>query len=128
MVKATGNPDGWGANLSWSRQLTDKWMGFVRVGYAKDAGTLLESSLSTGLASQTVPGGNQLGLAFNWGEPNESTWGPGLSSQKTLEAFYRIQPFKELAITPDVQYIRDPALNPDTSSLWVFGLRARLAF
>ena len=99
-----------------------------RGGYAKDAGTLLETSLSTGLAWQTVPGGNQLGVAFNWGEPNESTWGPGLSSQKTLELFYRIQLWKEIALTPDVQYIRDPALNSEVSSMWVFGLRARLAF
>jgi porin len=123
-----GNPDGWGVNLSWSRQLTDQWLGFLRGGWADDGGTLLETSVSVGGAWQTVPGGNQLGLAFNWGEPNATTWGPGLSSQKTLEVFYRIQLFRELAITPDLQYIRDPALNPAADDLWVFGLRARLAF
>ncbi len=123
-----GNPDGWGANVSWSRQFTEEWMGFVRAGYADDGGSLLETSVSVGGAWQTVPGGNQLGIAYNWGEPNASTWGPGLSSQKTLELFYRIQLFKEIALTPDVQYIRDPALNPDADDLWVFGLRARLAF
>lgn len=58
----------------------------------------------------------------------ESTWGPGLKDQETLEVFYRIQLFKELAITPDLQYIKDPALNQTEDSLWVFGLRARLAF
>jgi porin len=127
-MEAAGNPDGWGANLSWSRQFTDEWMGFVRAGFADDGGSLLETSVSVGGAWQTVPGGNQLGIAYNWGEPNESTWGPDLSSQKTLELFYRIQLFKEFAITPDVQYIRDPALNPDADDLWVLGLRARLAF
>jgi porin len=100
----------------------------LRGGWADDGGTLLETSVSVGGAWQTVPGGNQLGLAFNWGEPNATTWGPGLSSQKTLEVFYRIQLFRELAITPDLQYIRDPALNPAADDLWVFGLRARLAF
>jgi len=29
------------------------------------------------------------------------------------------------AITPDLRYIKDPALDPDTDSIWVFGLRVR---
>ena len=106
----------------------ERWIPFLRLGYAKDAGTLLERTLSTGFAYQTVPGGNQLGVAYNFGVPNESTWGPGLDDQHTLEVFYRIQLWKEIAITPDIQYIRNPALNPDDDDLWVFGLRARLAF
>jgi len=126
--KAAATPDGWGANLSFSRSWKDKWIPFLRLSYAKDAGTLMERSLSTGFAYQTVPGGNQLGVAYNYGVPNESTWGSGLDDQHTLEVFYRIQLWKEIAITPDVQYIRNPALNPDASSMWVYGLRARLAF
>jgi porin len=125
---AAATPDGWGANFSWSRSVNEHWITFVRGGYAKDGGSLLEKSLTAGLAYQTVPGGNQLGVAYNWGEPNESTWVPGLDDQHTLEAFYRIQLWKEFAITPDIQYIRNPALNPDGNSLWVFGLRGRLAF
>ena len=81
-----------------------------------------------GFGYQTEPGGNQIGVAFNWGEPMESTWVPGLKDQKTLEVFYRIQIFKELAITPDLQYIKDPTINPTTSSAWILGLRGRLAF
>jgi len=38
-----------------------------------------------------------------------------------------LQLTQNLAITPDVQLIINPALNPDESSIWVFGLRARLA-
>jgi porin len=89
---------------------------------------LLEKSLSAGFAYQTVSGGNQLGLAYNWGVPNESGWGSGLDDQHTLEVFYRIQVWKEIAVTPDIQYIRNPALNPNDDTLWVFGLRVRLAF
>jgi porin len=125
---AAATPDGWGANISWSRSVNDHWIPFVRAGYADDGGALLEKSISTGFGYQTVSGGNQLGVAFNWGEPMESTWGPGLKDQKTVEVFYRIQLFKEFAITPDLQYIKNPALNPEENSFWVFGLRARLAF
>ncbi|MDX2502329.1 MAG: carbohydrate porin [Deltaproteobacteria bacterium] len=33
-----------------------------------------------------------------------------------------------LQITPDIQYVIDPALNPEEDHSWVFGLRARLIF
>jgi len=121
-------PDGWGANVSWSRSVNEHWIPFIRAGYAKDGGSLLEKTLSAGFAYQTVSGGNQLGFAYNWGAPNESSWGPGLDNQHTLEAFYRIQLWKEVAISPDIQYIRNPALSPDDDALWVFGIRVRLAF
>jgi carbohydrate-selective porin OprB len=35
---------------------------------------------------------------------------------------------KEVMISPDIQYIRNPALNPDEDALRVFGIRARFAF
>jgi porin len=125
---AAATPDGWGANISFSRSVNEHWTQFIRAGYANDGGSLLEKTLSAGFSYQTIPGGNQLGIAYNWGKPNETTWGTGLDDQHTLEAFYRIQLWKEFAITPDIQYIKNPALNPVNDSLWVFGLRARLAF
>jgi porin len=82
--------------------------------------------LSGDQPNQRFPGSGS--VAYNWGKPNVSTWVPGLDDQHTLEAFYRIQLWKEFAVTPDIQYIRNPALNPDDHKLWVFGLRARLAF
>ncbi|AQA17429.1 hypothetical protein BST95_03440 [Halioglobus japonicus] len=123
-----GVEEGWGANLSWSRLFNRHWTVFLRCGYADDGGAILEESVSTGFAWAKVAGGNQLGVGVNWGVPMESTYGPDLPEQTTVEAFYRIQLFEELAITPDVQYIRNPALNLEEDSLWVFGVRMRLAF
>jgi porin len=54
--------------------------------------------------------------------------GVDLDDQYALEAYYRLQVSRELSITPSVQLLIDPALNPDEDSLWVYGLRARLAF
>lgn len=71
---------------------------------------------------------NTLPLGLHWGEPSERTFGPGLSDQYTFELFYRLQLLERLAITPDIQVLVDPALNPDTEVAAVFGLRARLAF
>jgi porin len=39
-----------------------------------------------------------------------------------------VQLFDRLAITPDVQVIKNPAANPDEDLIWIAGLRARLAF
>ncbi|UCG22146.1 MAG: carbohydrate porin, partial [Deltaproteobacteria bacterium] len=74
-----------------------------------------------------VPKGDLLGFGFNWGEPNEDTFGPGLRDQYTTEAFFRWQLTPQFAITPDVQLLINPALNTEEDQIWVFGLRARLA-
>jgi hypothetical protein len=34
---------------------------------------------------------------------------------------------KEFAVTPSLQYIKDPALNQEKQSLWAYGLRVRIA-
>ena len=101
-------------------------MPFLRGGYAKNGGALWEGTVSTGLGYRTTQS-DLLGLGLNWSRPSESSFGPDLSDQYTLEVFYRIQLSENFAITPDVQIIIDPALNPEQDSIWVLGLRARLA-
>ena len=82
-----------------------QWTGFVRGGYAEDGGSLLLKSLSLGLLYQRNPGADLLGLGVNWGEPNESSFGPDLKNQYTVEAFYRIPLTQQIAITPSVEYL-----------------------
>lgn len=124
---AAGTPGGWGAAFQYVRYLNEKFMPFIRGGYADDGGSLLQKSVSAGLGYQAVAGRDLLGIAFNWGEPNESTFVPGLNDQYTAELFYRFQLTEQFAITPDLQLLIDPALNPVEDQIWVFGLRARLA-
>ena len=126
-VKAM-TPDGWGANFSYTRYINEKWFPFIRAGYADDGGSLMEKSLSVGVGYQLVPAKNLLGVGFNWGDPNESSFPGGLDDQYAIEVFYRINISDQFVITPDIQLIKDPALNPAESTIWMFGLRARLAF
>jgi porin len=123
--RANGTPDGWGINGSWQRWIDDKWLPFIRGGYTKDSGSLLERSISVGIGYQPVPMRGVIGFGFNWGQPNETSFGD-VDDQYTTELFWRYQLTTELAVTPTIQYIRDPALNPNESSLWAFGLRARI--
>lgn len=63
------------------------------------------------------------GIGFSWAEPNI----PGSKDQWTMELFYRYQLTRRLAFTPDVQWIKNPTLNPDESSIWYFGMRGRIS-
>ncbi len=65
-----------------------------------------------------------LGFNVNRSKPPESD----LDDQYTAELFYRLQLAQNLAITPDVQLLINPALNPNEDVIWLFGLRARLSF
>ena len=103
-------------------------MPFVRGGYAKDGGSLLQKSLSLGIGYQTTAFSGLVGAAFNWGEPNDDTFAPGLEDQYAIEVFYRVPILKRFAITGDIQYIKDPALNPSKNTIWMFNLRGRGAF
>jgi len=66
-------------------------------------------------------------LAINWGEPNESVWGSGLKKQYTFEFFWRWYFSENMALTPDLQFIINPVLNPNKNKIFIFGLRDRLA-
>jgi porin len=128
-----GVEDGWGAFLSFSHTFNGKWLMFTRGGFAEDGGSLLKRSVSIGGGyapnGMGAPGaGHQLGFGANWGKPNDALFGTDLDDQYAMEVYFRLQVTKELAITPDVQLLIDPALNPDEDSIWVYGLRARLAF
>ncbi|MCP4259965.1 MAG: carbohydrate porin [Planctomycetes bacterium] len=124
---AAGTPGGWGVAFSHVRYLKKRFMPFIRGGYADDGGSLLQKSVSAGLGYQPFGRRDLLGIAFNWGEPNEDSFGSGLDDQFTTEVFYRFQLAEQLAITPDLQLLINPALNPNEDQIWVFGLRARLA-
>jgi porin len=123
---------GFGAVLSFNHSIGDKWLVFVRGAYAKESSSLLDRSVSIGAGYTpsglaTLGSGSQLGFGANWGRPNEILFGSGLRDQYTLEVYYRLSVTRELSITPSMQLLIDPALDPERSTNWIFGLRARLA-
>ena len=124
--EVTASLPGWGISFSASHYFDNNLNPFIRGGYAEDGGTLLQKSLTAGLGYQPKSGGNLLGFAIGWGEPNETTFSEGLDNQFTAEIFYRLQVSKHFVITPDIQYLINPALNPDESSIFVWGIRGRI--
>jgi porin len=121
---AAGTPSGWGANFSWNTWLGERWMPFVRAGYADEGGSLLELALSAGAGFRTGRG-NVLGFAGHWGKPNEDTYGTDLRDQYVGEVYYRWKIGDHFEVSPNLQLIVNPALNPVDDEIWVFGLRAK---
>jgi len=72
--------------------------------------------------------GSQLGFGLNWGRPNSTLFGTKLNDQYAAELYYRWQLADEIAITPGVQLLVNPPLNPDQDQVWVAAVRARIAF
>ena len=83
----------------------------------------MQTSFSTGLGYQKE-NRNVAGVGLSWGKPADGA----LKDQFTSEMFYRFQLTEFLAITPNVQLVVDPALNPNVDVLAFFGLRVRTAF
>jgi len=103
-------------------------MPFVRAGYGNDGGSLLQRTIRAGIGYHFKDDVSLLGFGFNWGQPNEDTFGPDLDDQTSVELFTRLQVMKNFQVTPKIQYIRNPARTPDANHSWVLGLRGRLVF
>ncbi len=99
-----------------------RWMVFGRAGWANGDAAFYEESYTLGLMRKFRRNADLLGLAFNWGDPPQDE----LDAQTTGEFFYRLQLAENLAITPNIQLLKDPALNEEDDSVWVTGVRVRL--
>jgi porin len=124
-----GGESGQGVNFSWSQFVTPQIMPFVRGGISEGDVALYDRSLSVGMGyfglGQPT---NNLGVAINWSQTNEDTLQTFLNSgesQVAAELYYNMQWGDHVQITPDIQYIKDPAFSSE-SHAWVFGIRARI--
>jgi porin len=97
-------------------------MTFLKAGMSDGDAPLYESSVTVGAMHYMAARSDLVGLAVNWGDPVDKT----LREQVTGELFYRLQLAQNLAVTPSVQLIIDPALNSTEDELWITGVRARL--
>jgi porin len=112
---------GQGVAFAANWTFADKWMPFVRAGISDGAEQvkIYDKSASVGFIWRYAKA-DLLGFGINWGET------PAAQEQTTLETFWRFQFSQSFAITPSLQYLMNPASNPD--DVWLFGIRMRLTF
>ncbi len=123
-----GMPKGWGIAFSASSSVNEIWIPFFRGGWSEDGGSLYEASLSFGFGYQPKRSHDQIGVGLNISRPNPSTFGPGLNDQFTSEIFYRLQVSQNFVVTPSIQLLGNPALNPEDDFIAIFGLRGRVSY
>ena len=99
-------------------------MPYARLGFSKGSTPIYNESVTLGFIRKFLYRSDVVGLALNHGSPSND----GLRDQTTIEAFWRFQFSQNFAITPSVQLLIDPALNPVEDEVWVWGLRARFTF
>lgn len=95
---------------------------FFRLGWSDGEAPLMNKTVAAGFINR-FHRSDIIGFGVNWGDPSDDA----LRDQYSTELFYRFQFSQGLALTPSVQLLIDPALNPDESQIWVVGLRMRLA-
>jgi porin len=119
-----GVPSSHGIAFAANWTFDERWMPFARLGFSKGAAPIYNESITLGLIRKFQVRSDLVGVAANWGSSPDNS----LKDQTTIEAFWRFQFSQSFAITPSLQLLIDPALNPVEDSVWVLGLRARLAF
>ena len=129
-TNTTGESKGSGWTLSASHFIDNKYMPFIRIGDSDGGGgALLETMVSAGLGVYNWDTKELFGVGLSYGEGSEDPvggFGSNLDPQYTGEIFYRFQLSQHFAITPDLQVIVDPVLNPNDDVVWTPGIRARL--
>ena len=121
-----GVDDADGATLGLNWTWDETYMLFTKIG-SSDADApndpqIAERSLTLGGIYYFAKRSDLVGLAYNTSE----LAAPGLDDQDSLELFYRLQLAQNLAITPSLQILDDPALNTEEDRITVVSLRLRL--
>ncbi len=124
--REAGVPAGQGWALSATYQWSEKWQPFLRLGHSDGgAGVAAEDAASIGL--EMKPRMDQAwSIGLGWAKPSRKTHGPGLDTETVFETSYKFQLSPNFSLTPDIQYVRNPAKNVEESSVWVGGVRAIL--
>lgn len=115
---------GYGLAFSANRLINDTWLPFVQAGYSNGGGALLETSMGAGIEFYFNEGDGVLGFSLNWGRPPDSE----LDDQYVAELFNRLWLGRNLELTTDLQWTRNPAWNPDKRQVWILSVQVSMAF
>lgn len=124
-----GGDSGQGINFSYSTFVTPQIMPFIRGGFSEGDVALYDKSISVGFGYFGLGAPkNNLGFAVNWSETNSDTLQSFADDdQVTAELYYNMQFGDHFQLTPDVQFIHNPAMSSEDTAL-VFGVRGRVFF
>ncbi|WP_370979335.1 carbohydrate porin [Agaribacterium sp. ZY112] len=112
-----------GIAISANWLLANNLMPIFRAGWSQGSAPIYNKTITAGLTYKLVERSDDFGVALNWGQPALK----GLEDQLTAEVFYKYQLAQNIALTPSLQLLQNPALNPDENSVVIAALRFRLS-
>lgn len=119
-----GIPSSHGIAFSASETfLEDTWMVFGRLGFSEGLAPFFNTSATAGFSHKMGSTDDRVAFALQWGDPSDNS----LNNQLTTETLYRFQVANSIQLTPTIQYIFNPAKNPNVDRLAIFNLRLRVA-
>jgi porin len=121
-VDSDRGEDGTGFSLSFDQEVADHVVPFFRYGYGDV--TDFRRSVSGGVGFEGLLGraDDLLAVGAVWADASDRA----LGAETLIEVFYRVQVAEWLQVTPDVQFVIDPAQG--TGASVVFGLRVQAIF
>jgi hypothetical protein len=128
---------GWG--LSFDQRVPGGVLLFTRYGQQTSGRVMFDRSLSAGAelsGNAWNRGADAIGVAAGslrtskaWKEESNVIVAYDASgNESNYELYYRWQINPSLQLTPDLQYVRKPAANPDAKGIMTYGLRAKASF
>ena len=114
-----GVPSAWGAMLSANHTFDNDLMIFGRLGWSDGTAPIARRAVNAGMMWRPGFYDDLVGLGATLADPVDKD----NKQQTTIEAFYRLDVSDNVALTADVQYLKNPGFNSDDPLL--FGLRLR---
>ncbi len=121
---SSGLEESYGVATSGNWTVNERWVPFFRWGLSEGDAPAARQQLTTGVMLNIPGRSDQLRIGAWWQDLSHRD----LHDQSGMEVFYRWDVIPNLAITPSIQVLNDPALNPDADRIVLFGLRARVLF
>lgn len=122
-----------GLGVSIDQQVTEHASLFTRLGKSTDGDVAFDRTLALGAELSGGAWGrndDRLGVAYGWLDTSRAYRNDtGFDEAEShFEVYYRWQLNEHLALTPDIQWIRNPAGDGQADDVTVIGLRAKAAF
>ena len=117
-------PAGWTWSLSFDQDVGDRLGLAFRYARAGEAFRQLKQRASLSMQIKRPLGFeyDRVGVGLFWGEP----WDEHLPGETGLDLFWKVQLGRSVELTPGLQLIFDPALDPRSEAAWLAELRLRL--
>lgn len=120
----SASPSTKGFTVQGTWMIQNKWIPTFTFGLSDGKGTNSISKLNiSAMHAWLFPSRDMLGIGLNYTESVISGTGQFLN-----EIFYRFTLSKAVVLTPSIKTIIKPALNPEKSFLFYYGIRTRISF